>query len=100
MPESIRPPLPDISSATNKGNGSVELIWSAVKEAESYNIYVNGEKVPTYYVNGSRLRVPEEYIADGDTVVVNQMGSGDSVFRSTPEYFYNDPNTQNTEMLE
>ncbi len=63
-------------------------------------VYVNGEKVPTYYVNGSRLRVPEEYIADGDTVVVNQMGSGDSVFRSTPEYFYNDPNTQNTEMLE
>ena len=62
--------------------------------------FTRWRKVPTYYVNGSRLRVPEEYIADGDTVVVNQMGSGDSVFRSTPEYFYNDPNTQNTEMLE
>lgn len=34
----------NISSATNKGKGSVELIWSAVKEAESYNVYVNGEK--------------------------------------------------------
>lgn len=63
-------------------------------------VYVNGDKVPTYYVNSSRLRVPEEYLSDGDTVVVNQMGSSDTVFRSTPEFLYDDPNTENTETLD
>ena len=38
-------------------------------------------------------------IKDGDTVVVNQMGSGNSVFRSTPEYIYDDPYAINTEEL-
>ena len=63
-------------------------------------VYVNGDKVPTYYVNSSRLRIPEEYLSDGDTVVVNQMGSSDTVFRSTPEFYYADPNADNTERFE
>lgn len=63
-------------------------------------VYVNGDKVPTYYVNSSRLRIPEEYLSDGDTVVVNQMGSSDTVFRSTPEFYYADPNADNTELFE
>lgn len=37
----------NISSATNKGSGSVEIIWSPVKEATSYNVYVNGQKAGT-----------------------------------------------------
>ncbi len=54
----------NISSATNKGKGSVELIWSSVKEAESYNIYVNDEKAgtsveTTFIVTG--LTVGEKY---------------------------------------
>ncbi len=36
-------------------------------------------------------------IEDGDTVVVNQMGSGNTVFRSTQEYIYHDPLAENTE---
>lgn len=53
-------------------------------------IYVNGEKVPTVYVNSSRLRLNAEDIKSGDVVVVNQMGSSNTVFRSTPEYVYDD----------
>lgn len=60
-------------------------------------IYVNGEKVPTFYVNSSRLRMYAEDLTNGDIVVVNQMGSGDTVFRSTPEFLYGDPNTDGTE---
>ena len=36
---------PVLVSATNKGNGSVELIWGAVAEATGYDVYCNGEKV-------------------------------------------------------
>lgn len=60
-------------------------------------IYVNGEEVTTYYVNDSRLRMLVDDIEDGDTVVVNQMGSGNTVFRSTQEYIYHDPLAENTE---
>lgn len=54
----------NISSATNKGAGSVEIIWSPVKEADSYNVYANEEKVGTseetaYTVTG--LTVGEKY---------------------------------------
>lgn len=60
-------------------------------------IYVNGEKVPTFYINSSKLRMYAGDIEDGDTVVVNQMGSSDTVFRSTQEYIYSDPNADSTE---
>lgn len=57
-------------------------------------IYVNGKKVDTAFVSGSRLRMKAEDIKDGDVVVVNQMGSSNTVFRSTPEYIYDDPNAE------
>ena len=60
-------------------------------------IYVNGEKVPTAYVNGSRLRLGKSDIKDGDTVVVCQVGSSNTLFRSTPEYTYSDPGALSTE---
>ena len=33
---------PGLSSATSIGGGSIELVWDAVHEAESYDVYVNG----------------------------------------------------------
>lgn len=60
-------------------------------------VFVNGEKVTTYYINGVRLRINASDISDGDVVVVNQMGSGNTVFRSTQEYVYDDPYSENTE---
>ena len=60
-------------------------------------IFVNGEKVPTFYINGSKLRMYAGDIEDGDTVVVNQMGSSDTVFRSTQEYIYVNPDVNGTE---
>ena len=39
--------IPYVSSATNKGNGSIELEWNEVLEAESYIVTVNGEEYNT-----------------------------------------------------
>lgn len=60
-------------------------------------IYVNGEKIPTYYVNGSRLRLNASDISNGDVVTVCQVGSSNTIFRSSNEYIYVDPNADNTE---
>ncbi len=61
-------------------------------------IYVNGEKVPSYYVNSTSLRLSAEDISDGDTVTVCQVGSSNTIFRSTNDYIYDDPNADSTEV--
>lgn len=60
-------------------------------------VYVNGEKVDTVFLNSSRLRISLDDVSDGDTVVVNQMGSSNTVFRSSNEFVFDDPNAENTE---
>ena len=37
--------VPTMSSVTSKGNGTMEVIWNAVAEATSYNVYRDGTKV-------------------------------------------------------
>ena len=57
-------------------------------------VYVNGEKVSTTYVSGSRLLISVDDINDGDTVVVNQMGSANTIFRSSNQVVYDDPDAE------
>ena len=49
-------------------------------------VYVNGEKVNTTYVSGQVLTIDSDHIRDGDYIVVNQLGSNDTIFRSSNEY--------------
>lgn len=60
-------------------------------------VYVNDSKVSTTYVSSSRLRVNLDEIKDGDTVTVNQMGSSSTIFRSSNDMVYDDPNAVDTE---
>ena len=61
-----------------KGEGFTQ--WSRV--------YVNGEKVGTEYVSGNEIMISTTRIKDGDTVVVNQNGSKNTIFRSSNEWTY------------
>lgn len=51
-------------------------------------VFVNGEKVDTTYESGSRLRVNIEHMESGDEIVVNQMGSSNTIFRSSNGYVW------------
>lgn len=53
-------------------------------------IYVNGEKQTTKFLNNTRIELRECELQEGDTIVVNQVGSSNRVFRSTEEYRYNE----------
>lgn len=54
--------------------------------------FVNGSKVSTTYVSGSHLRISVDSLAEGsNAIVVNQMGSSDTVFRSSNEMPYTKP---------
>ena len=65
-------------------NGNNFTKWSKV--------FVNGEKVPTTYITSHTLTISKEDVAHGDLIVVNQMGSSNTVFRSSNEIVYEDLN--------
>lgn len=47
-------------------------------------VFVNDDNVSTLYVSSTELRIELRDLADGDnTIVVNQMGSSDTVYRSS-----------------
>lgn len=51
-------------------------------------VFVNGTKVTTSYVSGNYLRIKTDDLKDGDVLLVNQMGSSNTVFRSSNEWTY------------
>ena len=61
-------------------NGTNFTRWSEV--------YVNGEPVDTAYINNHMLAIQADQVQDGDTIVVNQMGSSNTIFRSSNTYRY------------
>ncbi len=70
-------------------NGENFTRWSRV--------YINGKKVPTTYISSGILAIDAEELADGDSVVVNQLGSSNTIFRSSNEMIYDDLNVSDTE---
>ena len=55
-------------------------------------VYVNGEKVTTTYESGQVLTISADNIQNGDTITVNQLGSSSTIFRSSNDYMFYDPN--------
>ena len=73
--------------------------WIVLK-GESFTqwsrVYVNDEKIGTTYVSGNELWVKASKVEDGDKIVVNQNGSKSTIFRSSNEFIYVAPVTNNT----
>jgi hypothetical protein len=53
-------------------------------------VYVNGEKQKSSFLNNTRIELPETVLNEGDVVVVSQVGSSNTIFRSSCEYHYID----------
>jgi len=53
-------------------------------------VYVNGSKIETIYISQNTLMIPSNKIDEGDTVVVNQNGSSNTIFRSSNEWTYHE----------
>lgn len=71
-------PSPDNSEILIQGNNFTK--WSRV--------YINGKKVSTGFNSDYCLTISKEDISDGDTVVVCQVGSSSTIFRSSNEFIY------------
>lgn len=54
----------------------------------SSRVYVNGQKVDTIYVSANELWIDDTSINNGSTAVVNQVGTSNTIFRSSNEFVY------------
>ena len=61
-------------------------------------VYVNGEKVNTSYLSASMLSIDRADVEDGDTITVCQVGSSDTIFRTSEnEVTFHSEGTGSTE---
>ena len=54
-------------------------------------VYVDGEKVSTEYISGNCLEISMANLADGSELVVNQVGSSNTIFRSSNTVTFHAP---------
>ena len=63
---------------------------------KSSKVYVNGEKQKSTFLNNTRIELPDTSdLQYGDTITVSQVGSSNTVFRTSNEYVY-----QNGQLIE
>ena len=60
-------------------------------------LYVNGKKVSTRFNSDYCLAINKEDISDGDTIVVCQVGSSNTIFRSSNEFIYEEVDSTEVE---
>jgi hypothetical protein len=63
-------------------------------------VFINGQKVSTTYINSRTLLFDASKLEDGDTVCVSQLGSNNTVFRSSNDYVYAAPEAADSTEIE
>ena len=53
-------------------------------------IYINGEKQATTFLNNTRVDLKKSELKDGDIVQAAQVGSSNTIFRTSVKYEYKD----------
>ena len=64
-------------------------------------VFVNGEKVSTTYIDGTHLKISLNSLDEGtNSIMVNQMGSSDTIFRSSNEVSFDKLEITETDTME
>ncbi|MCI8834100.1 MAG: sulfatase-like hydrolase/transferase [Ruminococcus sp.] len=53
-------------------------------------VFINGEKQSSTFLNNTRIDLKESVLEDGDRIMVAQVGSSNTIFRTSREYEYED----------
>ena len=51
-------------------------------------VYVNGEKQSRKFINDNILKLKKSTLKDWDVITISQVGSSNTIFRTSPEYVY------------
>ena len=85
-----------VDSATNS-IGDSEVIIRGSNFTKWSKVFVNGSKVNTIFSGPNCLIISKDAISDGDTLQVKQMGSNNTVFRSSNTLTYSDSDVVDTQ---
>ena len=85
-----------VDSATNS-IGDSEVIIRGSNFTKWSKVFINGSKVNTIFSGPNCLIISKDAISDGDTLQVNQMGSNNTVFRSSNTLTYSDSDVVDTQ---
>lgn len=55
---------------------------------KSSRVFINGERQKSTFLNNTRIDLPETDLKEGDIISVVQMGSSNTIFRSSNKYVY------------
>ena len=76
----------EITEAVSQLDGSYSIYGSNFTKQSK--VYINGEKQDTKFLNNTRLELEESELNEGDTVMVAQVGSSNTIFRTSKTYEY------------
>jgi len=62
-------------------------------------VYINGEKQTTTFLNNTRIELKSSSLKDGDVLTVSQVGSSNTIFRTTKELTYQDGELKTAEQI-
>ena len=79
----------EISQFVVQADGTTYTVYGENFTKQS-KVYINGEKQTTTFLNNTRLDLKDSQIENGDTVMVAQVGSSNTIFRESRLYEYND----------
>lgn len=73
-----------LTDLTSKLDGSHSLYGTNFTKWSK--VYVNGEKQDSKFLNNTRIELPDSTIKEGDIITVSQVGSSNTIFRTSAEY--------------
>ena len=76
----------EITEVVSQLDGSYSIYGSNFTKQSK--VYINGEKQDTKFLNNTRLELEESELNEGDTVMVAQVGSSNTIFRTSKTYEY------------
>lgn len=79
----------EISQFVVQADGTTYTVYGDNFTKQS-KVYINGEKQTTTFLNNTRLDLKDSQVQNGDTIMVAQVGSSDTIFRESKTYEYND----------
>ena len=87
-----------LTDLTNKLDGSYSLYGTNFTKWSK--VYVNGEKQESNFLNNTRIELPDSTVEEGDVITVSQVGSSNTIFRTSAEYIIYEGNlVEYTEQL-
>lgn len=78
----------DITGIVEQLNGTYSIMGNYFTNWS--HIYINGEKQTRRFLNNTRIDLTKSSFKNGDQVVVCQVGSSDTIFRTSATYEYMD----------